>query len=183
MLKDKIYAYVRTLFTQSADGYLTAGDADDRVDYAVDWDAGTAEKLAVQCGRLVACLSELAVQSDELPEQAHQLTPEQQEVWNTYLRPFPDHGLDPVCLQEVLRKSLTDEALTEAEEAVDRQYSLWFAENAQSRLPYNRCQPTDLLWRARRYARLVQLKAPMMVLETEAKYLAEEYVLYHCMKQ
>ena len=183
MIDTMISQYVRTLFNESRDGELTAGDLDDRFDYLVEWDEETAEALAQECGTLVGHLTELSHQFEKLKVETRHLTQEQLEVWNTYLKPFPKHNLDMDALRTIWEKFDTDAPVTEEEYALADQYVLWFEENAMARLPVKSCDPVPLINRARRYSRLVRLDAPAVVLESEAKRFAEEFVLYHCMKQ
>ena len=92
MMKNKISQYVRTMFEESRDGELTVGDENDQYDCPVEWDEQTAEMLAQRCGELIGHLTELSWQYDKLLTETRHLTQEQMEVWNTYLKPFPDHG-------------------------------------------------------------------------------------------
>ncbi len=183
MIQNKISQHVRTMFDESRDGELTVGDADDRFDCPVEWDEQTAEFLAQQCGALVAHLTELAGQYDKLKTETRHLTREQLTVWDTYLKPFPQHGMDMETLQAIWEKFETGELVTEEERALADQYVNWFEENSLARLPFKSCHPAQLINRAKRYCKLVQLNAPAVVLESEAKRFAEEFVLYHCMKQ
>ena len=183
MMKNTISQYVHTLFDASRNGEMTVGDPDDRFDCPVDWDEETANALAQQCGAWIEQLTELAGRYDELLSDTTGLTEKQLCVWNTFLRPFPDHGLDQKALCTIGEKEAIGLALTEKEAQLARAHSLWFAEQALTRLPYNRCNPADLIYRAVRYAKLVRYNAPVSVLESEAQRFAEEFVLYHCMKQ
>lgn len=183
MMKTMISQYVCTLFNESRDGELSAGDLDDRFDYLVEWDEETAEALAQECGTLVGHLTELSHQFEKLKGETQHLTKEQMEVWNTYLRPFPRHNLDMDALRTIWEKIEINAPVAEEEYALADQYVLWFKENALSRLPVKCCDPIPLISRARRYSRLVRLNAPAVVQENEAKRFAEEFVLYHCMKQ
>ena len=182
MIQNTISQYVRTMFAESRDGELTVGNADNRFECPVEWDAKTAEKLAEQCGTLIAHLTELAGQYDKLKTETRHLTRKQLEVWNTYLRPFPKHGLDMETLRTIWEKFETGETVTEEEWALADQWLHWFEENASTRLPQKCCGPAHLINYAKRYAKLVRLNAPAVVLESEAKRFAEEFVLYHCMK-
>ena len=182
MMKAMISQYVHTMFDESRDGELTVGNADDRFDCPVEWDEQTAELLAQQCSTLVGHLTELSHQFEKLRNETRHLTREQMDVWNTYLRPFPKHNLDMEALQTIWEKFETGEHITEEEQALADQYVRWFKENALSRLPAKRCDPIQLINRARRYSKLVRLNAPAVVQENEAKRFAEEFVLYHCMK-
>ena len=183
MIDTMISQYVRSLFDESRDGEMTAGDLDDRFDYPVDWDEESAEALAEQCGTLVGHLTELSRQFEKLKVETRHLTQEELEVWNTYLKPFPKHGLDMAALESIWEKFETNDPVTEEDYALADQYVLWFEENAMARLPVKRCDPIPLINHARRYSKLVRLNAPSVVPEEEAKRFAEEFVLYHCMKQ
>jgi len=183
MMKNAISEYVRTMFKESQDGELTVGDDDDRFDCPVEWDEQTAETLAQQCGELIGHLTELSRQYDKLLTETRHLTKAQFEIWNTYLRPFPDHGLYMEALQFIWEKFEAGEPVTEEERELADRYVCWFEENALERLPIKRCDPTQLISRARRYSKLIRLNAPPVVQENEAKRLAEEFVLYHCMVQ
>lgn len=183
MMENTISEYIRTMFEESRDGELTVGDADDRFDCPVEWDAQTAEMLAQQCSELIDHLTELSGQYSKLLTETRHLTKAQFEIWNTYLRPFPSHGLDMDILQAVWEKFETGESVTEEERALSDRYVCWFEENALARLPIKCCDPIQLISRARRFSKLVRLNAPAVVRESEAKRLAEEFVLYHCMVQ
>ena len=183
MMKTMISQYVHTLFEESRDGEMTAGDLDDRFDYSVDWDEKTAEALAQQCGELVAQLTELSHQYENLKTDTRHLTKEQLKIWNTYLKPFPKHNLDMDALRTIWEKFDIDAPVTEEEYALADQYVLWFEENAMARLPAKRCDPIPLINCAKCYCKLIRLNAPAVVQENKAKRFAEEFVLYHCMKQ
>ena len=183
MIDTMISQYVRTLFDESRNGELIAGDADNQFDYPVEWDEETAKTLAEQCGALVAHLTELSHQYEKLKTDTRHLTKEQLEIWNTYLKPFPKHGLNMAVLESIWEKFETDEPVTEEEYALADQYVLWFEENALTRLPIKRNDPIHLINCAKCYCKLIQLNAPAVVQENKAKRFAEEFVLYHCMKQ
>jgi hypothetical protein len=183
MIHNTISQYVHTMFDESRDGELTVGNDDDQFDCPVAWDEQTAEGLAEQCSTLIAHLTELAEQYDKLLHETRHLTKAQMDVWNTYLRPFPKHGLDMEVLQAIWEKFETGEPVTEEEWALADQYIHWFEENALTRLPQKCYSPAQLISRAKRYGKLVRLHAPTVVLESEAKRFAEEFVMYHCMKK
>ena len=182
MIDTMISQYVRSLFDESRDGEMTAGDLDDRFDYLVDWDAETAEALAQECGTLVGHLTELARQFEKLKAETQHLTQEELAVWNTYLKPFPKHNLDMDALRTIWEKFDADADVSEEEYALADQYVLWFEENAMARLPVKHCDPIPLINCAKSYCKLIQLNAPAVVQEAKAKRFAEEFVLYHCMK-
>ena len=183
MIQNTISQYVRTMFDESRDGELTAGDLDDRFDYSVDWDEETANALALQCGALVAQLTTLSLQYEKLKKDTGHLTKEQLEIWNTYLKPFPNHNLDMKTLEAIWEKFEIDAPVTEEEQELAQQYVNWFEENALTRLPMKRSDPIQLINRAKTYCKLIRLNAPTVVQEAQAKRFAEEFVLYHCFCQ
>lgn len=182
MIQNMISQYVRTLFDESRDGWLTIGIDQERFDYEVDWDEKQAEELASSCQRLVELLTELAPMQESLLQSTRRLSKEQMDVWNSYLRPFPEHDMDKEALRAVWEKEAIGLALNPEERKLSRQYDSWYEKQALLRLPWERCAPSNLICCARRYARLVKLNAPEAVREYEARCLAEEFVLYHCMK-
>jgi hypothetical protein len=183
MIQNMISQYVRTLFDESQDGWLTIGIDQERFDYEVEWDENRAEELAVRCQRLVDLLTMLAPMQDSLQQSTRRLSKEQLEVWNTYLRPFPEHDMDNEALRSVWEKEAIGLVLKPEERKLSQQYDNWYEKQALQRLPWEQCSPTGLISRARRYVRLVRLQAPAAVQAYEARCLAEEFVLYHCMKQ
>lgn len=183
MIQNTIFRYILTMFDESRDGELTLGRNEDRFDYPVDWDEQTAKELAQQCSALVGHFKELSHQFEKLRHETRHLTKEQLDVWNTYLRPFPKHNLDTEKLREIWEKTEADMELTEEEWDLADQYVDWFEEHARARLPVKRCTPVLLIDRAKYYSKLIQLNAPEIVQEAQAKRFAEEFVLYHCFKQ
>ena len=182
MMKAMISQYVRTMFDESRGSELTVGNDDDRFDYPVAWDEETADMLAEQCGALVAQLTELSHQYEKLKTETRHLTKEQLEIWNTYLKPFPKHGLDMAALEAIWEKFEIDAPVTEEEQELAQQYVNWFEENALTRLSIKCSDPIQLINQAKCYCKLIQLNAPAVVQENQAKRFAEEFVLYHCFR-
>ncbi len=183
MIQNTIFQYVLTLFDESRDGEMIAGDVDNQFAYPVEWDEQTAKELAQQCSTLVGHFTELSHQFEKLRNETQHLTKEQLDVWNTYLRPFPKHNLDMEKLQEIWEKTAADMELTEEEWDLADQYVDWFEEHAMARLPVKRCAPIQVINRAKSYSKLIELNAPENVQEEQAKRFAEEFVLYHCIAQ
>ena len=144
------------------------------------WDEWIAKDVSLQCETLVGYLTDLAeyynASSDELPK----LTKTQAKVWNTFLQPLPEHGMDVDALREIWEKEAIGIDLTKEERALFQQHILWYQEQALQRLPGKDSASFRLMRAARRYARLVQLNAPYEVQINEAKRLAEAFVLYRC---
>ena len=183
MNSNTIFQYIRALYENSRNGKLTLDQNEEPCDYPVEWDEETAEALARQCSVLIVHIAELASQYDKLLHGTWHLNREQKEVWDTYLLPFPEHGLEEDALRGIWEKEAIGLLPTKEERALSRQYDLWYEENALTRLPWKGCAPTNLICRAQRYARLVQVNAPAVVQENEVRCLAEEFVLYHCLKR
>lgn len=139
----------------------------------LDWDEEDVPKLAMHLAGLAFALRELAEAEEgaELPEVL-------QEVWDTYIRPFPPHGLDAEKVQNLSEK-VEGAILTAEELALQDRLGQWMAECALQRLPYGRTHPLALIQRARRYKRLVELRAPKIIIRNEERMLAEELVLYY----
>ena len=176
MIQNSIFLYVLALFEESRDRSLTVGSGFERMDYDVAWNEQQAMELAQRCEELVSCLTELVRQ----PGWQHR-SKTQTEIWDTYLRSFPDHDFDQDDLCAVREKEALGLVLNRSERVLSCQYSRWYEENALKRLPWKGGSPAGLIRCARRYARLVEQKAPAAVVEYEARSLAEEYILYHCM--
>ena len=185
--------YIRTMFEATRDGMLTLThypeDGSEEFDrtYPVNWDSQTAEALEKQFDKLRGHLDHIGLLHDELQAFIRQekvprsiLYRELLAVWDTYIAPFEDHCFDEQAIFDIQMKE-EYEVLTEEEFALLEEYWEWYEQQCLQRLPYNRRSPAELINRARRYERLVSLHAPEIVLENEARCLAEEMVLYYCM--
>ena len=69
------------------------------------------------------------------------------------------------------------------EEYLLKQYYMWKEEQSQKRIPFNRRSCADMITRAARYERLIELGAPVIVVTEEGRCLAEEMVLYYYGKE
>lgn len=175
--------FLRAMFANTCDGKLTIGnDESDLATIPMDWDAGTAEELAQRCETLLEQLTRLGEEHERWAASTEGMPAQLLPVWDTYVRPFPDHGMDQATLEEIWQKESVNMELSDSELQLFHQYNRWYGTCAMERLPYNRCSPVDLINRARRYEKLVSLKAPRVVVENEGRCLAEEMALYHCMK-
>ena len=183
MIHNAIFDYVLTMFYLSRHGDLLVGNEESPLDVTVDWDREMADELAQQCSDLVFHLTELSRQYDKLKMDTRQLTQQQLEIWNTYLKPFPPHGLDMDALELIWEKFEHNESVTEEEWELADRYIRWFEENAMTRLPIKRCDPIPLINRAKGYCKLVRIHAPEILQEKAAKRFAEEFVLYHCLQE
>lgn len=186
--------YIRTMFEATRDGMLTLThypeDGSEEFDrtYPVNWDSQTAEALEKQFDKLRGHLDHIGLLHDELQAFIQQekvprsiLNGELLTVWDTYIAPFGDSGLDDDAVADADTKRFCGDELTEEEEALLKQYDVWIEQQCLQRLPHLGCTSVYLINRARRYEKLVSLGAPKIILENEAQRLAEEMVLYYCM--
>ena len=169
--------YIRAMFANTKpNGALYLED--DEETWYLDWKEEDAEAIAGEFECLRAALARLAPDYDRWLKSTEGMPEDLQEIWDTYLRPYPDHGLDSNRLFEIGMKQECDAPLTEVEKLLRDQQITWMMENALSRLPYDRCNPVNVIQHARRYARLIMLQAPKVVINNEAQLLAEELVWY-----
>ena len=161
--------YIRFLFENTENGFLQLEEDACRL----DWDLTAMEQLLRQFRQLREMLDEIANTAQE------NWSPALQAVWDTYLKPYPDHGMDEQLLFDISMKIDLDEPLTQEEEVLSEKRRDWMRTHALTRLPHKRCNPASLIQRVRRYARLMELRAPGLVAENEARCLARELVLYN----
>ena len=178
--------FIRQLFAETKEGkvsieYAPFFDEPYTMTYEMDWTAEDAENLVQRYNALTAALTRIGKLHESLDVEANRkefLTPEEQMVWDTYIRPFEpfDGDLDEVADLEFFSET---ETLTEEEQAIlDRHYG-WYEANCLQRLPVMRRTPTCVINRAQRYERLVSLNAPAIVMNEEGRCLAEELALYY----
>ena len=171
--------YISAMFTNTAaDGKLLLEDEEYSDVFHMDWTEADVAALTERFEKLLATLTQLgkffprAEAAEDLPE-------ELQEVWNTYLRPYPPHGMDDEELMDISMKEDMGDVLTDEEQEMLDKERQWLRENALRRLPFNRCHPVKLIQRARRYERLLELRAPQVVVANEERALAEAMALYY----
>jgi uncharacterized protein (DUF1810 family) len=178
--------FIRQLFAETKDGrvsieYTPFFDEPYTMTYEMDWTADDVENLVQRYDALTAALTRIGKLHKVLDEDANRkrfLTPQEQLVWDTYIRPFDpfDGDLDEVADLEFFSET---ETLTEEEQAIlDRHYA-WYEANCLQRLPVVKCTPTRVINHAQRYERLVSLNAPVVVIDEEGRNLAEQLALYY----
>ncbi len=173
--------YIRAMFanTKEDGSLILENEGEESFNAYVDWQEADVEKMVERFEALLAALTQLGkehayweVSTKDMPETLL-------EVWNTYIVPYPDHGMDDEALFDIFLKAEADEPLTDAELSMLEKQRSWMRENALTRLPEIRCNPSPMIQRARRYERLMARHAPKIVLDNEARCLAEEMVLYY----
>lgn len=167
--------YIRALFEETKDGVLEIWYEDETdegymIAYSMVWSRADMEDLVQQFEILRSQLDCITAgeQSEELAE-----------IYNIYVRPYDTCPVDSEQLDDVLDKLDLALPLSQEEQALYEQYIHWQEQQASSRLPAKGSNALGLISRARRYTRLMELKAPQIVIENEARCLAEELVLYH----
>lgn len=167
--------YIRALFEETKDGVLEIWYEDETDKgytdaYPMAWSRADMEDLVQQFEILRSQLDRIAAgeQSEELDE-----------IYNIYVRPYDACPFDDEQTDKVLDKLEFALPLTQEEQALYERYIHWQEKQASNRLPAKGRNAFQLISHARRYTRLMELKAPQVVIENEARCLAEELVLYH----
>ena len=167
--------YIRALFEETKDGVLEIWD-DDGTDegyveaYTMAWSRGDMEGLVRQFELLRSQLDRIAS-----GEQSEELT----EIYNIYVRPYDACPFDDERMDAIWDKLDLALPLSQEEQALYEQSIRWKEEQASSRLHGKGSNAFGLISRARRYTRLMELKAPQIAIENEARCLAEELVIYN----
>lgn len=177
--------YIREMFRNTrVDGALTIEDeGENGTTWFLDWKEADMEEVIARFETLRTALAQLGREHDYWKNFEEAMPADLQEVWSTYIAPYPDHGMDHDVLFDISMKAEFDEPLTDEEKKLLNKEQEWLEDNALTRLPYNRTHPVALIQRARRYEKLIQLHAPKIVLENEERCLAEEMVLYYCLAE
>lgn len=167
--------YIRALFEETKDGVLEIWYEDETdegytVAYPTAWSRADMEDLVQRFEILRSQLDRIAAgeQSEELAE-----------IYNIYVRPYDSCPFVDEQMDEVLDKLDLALPLSQEEQVLYEQYIHWQEKQASSRLPAKGRNAFRLIPHARRYTRLMERKAPAIVIENEARCLAEELVIYH----
>ena len=193
--------YIRQMFAETENGIFTYSyetiynNISDRSFY-LEWTTEDEMEEAIQRYNVLAsALTRIGRIHDKLEDEENRrklLSEADLEVWNTYVSPYEPLEVDwdklgiPPCNQVELLKLIEsaqerayDSDLFEEEEYLLKQYYMWKEEQSQKRIPFNRRSCDDMLTRAARYERLIELGAPENVVTEEGRCLAEELVLYY----
>lgn len=179
-------AFISQLFAETKDGKISIEyhpflDEAYTLDYDVSWTAEDAQQLVQRYNALTAALRRIAEQSGDLdvPENREKLhSPEDRQVWDTYIRPFEPFEVEDEVIDTLYFRRETETLDDEENELIERHYA-WFQKCSLQRLPFEKCPPAFVINRARRYARLHQMRAPAVIIDEEGRCLAEEMVLYY----
>lgn len=180
--------YIRNLMENVSDGKITVGYEDpfklfSKRTFEVSCGASDADELISKYESLVHALKAIGAVHEKIDNGAKAedlLTPEQLEVWNTYIRDFDEqfdageYDLDVIYDMRECGAQLSDE-----EQEILECHHEWFEEQCLKRLPKKGCSPIHLVNRARRYEYFIREKAPRVVINEEGRCLAEEMILYY----
>lgn len=175
--------YIRAMFANTKDGILTLGDEEYVEKIPLDWDEETMEEMVSIYEELVSDLTGLAENHKVWEHSMEGLPLGLLGAWLTFMKPYPEYADDSDKLFFLSMKAELHEEMTPEEEQQLDAWRTWMEEQALTRMPYNRCNPASLIQRARRYEKLVALKAPQIVLNNESRHLAEELVQYYCLTE
>ncbi len=188
MNKLPVRDYVLAMFEATDEkGILTFANGDDSFSmYAMDWSSEDARWLADFLDNLCEQLKKIAPLWDELgttrEENSHILSPELLDIWDTYVRMFPceapQWGHRYMILGSKYRTLPTEhQALAQYES-----YRTFVLQDSLKRLPQKATHPYFVIIRTIRYARLLFLKAPEIILRNESHRLAEAMAEYYFLK-
>ena len=180
--------HIRDLMESVSDGKITIGHEDpldlfSQRTFQVSCGVADTDEAVSKYEALVQALAAIGAVHEKIDNGAKAedvLTPEQFEVWNTYIRDFDEkfdageYDLDVIYDMRSCGAQLSEEE----QEVLERHYE-WFEAQCLKRLPKKVYAPTHLINRAQRYEALVSMKAPKTVLEEEARCIAEEMIIYH----
>lgn len=166
--------YIRTLYEETRDGTLEIwyeGDTDEGYTetYSMVWSRADMEALVKEFETLRTQLDRIAA-GDRSKELA--------QTHRTYVHPYDEPPFDKAELEEVLEKVEFAQPRSQEEQNLYEQYVQWRQAQAAARLETRGYHADALICRAQRYTRLMELEAPAIVIENEARCLAEELVLY-----
>lgn len=185
ILKMPADQYIPYLFNSCENNVLTVVRYDELDDpwhlkYTMDWSASDVDGLVEQFCQLRATLDRLALMHDALAMRSPEtlLSAEDFAVWNVYVRPFEGFDVPAEELHELIERNMAYDLNDEEQETLERYYE-WLEEESNKRLQGKHAPADRLINHTRRYERLMSLNAPAVIVENEARALAEEFVIFH----
>ena len=183
--------HIRNLFESIKNGKLTITYSDpiepsfDKT-YDVSCTTSDIDAFILKYEALTHALEAIAKVHDEIDNGANiedLLTPEQIKVWNTYIRDFNEEfDAGEYNLDDLYSMRESGAELNESEYDVLERHHEWFEAQVLKRLPKKEYSPIVFFNRAQRYEYLISLNAPEIVVNEEARCLAEEMILYFFVK-
>ena len=179
--------HIMNMYEQTCDGkiavtyYPTNGEKPYSLTYTIDWTKEDAENAIKEYEALVAALHKIGDLHNVLANESDRkrlLSPEELSVWETYIQPFNPFAVDMSVIEELYLRAEFDELSEDENELLERFYE-WRNTQSAQRLPFLQRSPANVILSASRYERLLSLNAPKVIVNEEARCLAEEMVLYY----
>ena len=180
--------YIHRLFADTHDGNLAItyypynAEPPYVLNYQMDWTAKDAQDMVQRYEALATILEKLGRLRPQLETEEKRkalLTPNELQVWETFIRPFSPFDVEQPVIDELYFRAEYD-SLDENENALLDRYFWWQEDTCLARMDFLRRSPTNLILHARRYEKLISWHAPQVVIEEAGRCLAEEVVLYYC---
>jgi hypothetical protein len=180
--------HVRDLMDSIKDGKITIGEYDplelgSQRTFEVSCTSADADAVIEKYEALTSALEAIGAVHDDIDNGAKPgdvLTPDQLEVWNTYVRDFDeefDAGEYDVDVIYEMRDSGAQ--LDEAEQDVIERHHEWYESQCLKRLPKKMYTPMLVVNRAQRYEFFARKNAPKTVMNEEGRCLAENLIVYY----
>ena len=172
--------YIRAMFRHTHNGWLTIRKSD----YVVQankmrWTEQDVEPLVRQLEEFLENLDRIALVYDQLgatkEENKALLPPPLLEIWYTFVRKVRVEGFDTERIDQLSNQT---QPLTQQEQALLDGYEAALEQAALERLPAGGIPSYKVLRRCWRYTRLISLNAPRIIVNNEARMLAETLTLY-----
>lgn len=123
-------------------------------------------------------IAELTKELDDCTEIENILSPELTDVWNTYIRGYEPEDFDRNAIIEISEKIDSGEEITDEEALLYHEYDDAIITECERRIGSSVCA-FEVIYRAKRLYKLLCLEAPDVVVQHEARLLAESIVLHH----
>lgn len=175
--------YILQMFAQTKDNILLLPPhMSDPGPFTLRWDLDDAMRTAIECDRLLAQIRRIGEVLDDLKptrQENEGLLPEDLlEIWDIYVRPLEVGSMSASRASGIQVKKDMNKPITMDEWAYLQRFRHAELLSALKRLPHGGIVPSELIRRGHRYARLVSLDAPAIILGNEAKLFARAYALY-----
>ena len=182
--------HIRNLIESVKDGKLTVTyydpiDPTYSLSYEVSCTAGDVNTFISKYEELVRALEAIAASPDKLVDGVKLedvLTPEQMDVWNTYLNFDEDFDAGEYNLVEIYDMRECGAPLNDEEQDLLERHYEWFETQCFKHLPKKAYSPVTFVNHVRRYEYFLFSNAPKTVIDEEGRCLAEEMILYYAVK-
>jgi hypothetical protein len=180
--------HIRNIMESVSDGKITIGHEDplelfSQRTFAVSCGVADTDEAISKYETLVHTLKAIGDVHEKIENGAKAedvLTPEQLEVWNTYIRDFDERfDAGEYDLNTIYDMRSCGAELNDEEQEVLERHHEWFEEQCLKRLPKKGYSPILLVNRAQRYEYCIRHNAPKTVIDEEGRCLAEEMILYN----